>query len=186
MKEPKCSFCKELGHYRINCFQAPRTAIKPSSKPLKKTPLRRPATKTAIYPSMLKKLNTRPVSRRKQLIKDLDTVFSQYIRRTNSINGVARCVTCGKYDSWKSMDCGHFIVRIKIGTRFDERNCNVQCRVCNRQLQGNMKSYTLYMKAKYGIGIVDELKAKSSESLRTYEIEAMLKHYKEKLLKINN
>ena len=181
MKEPKCSYCGGA-HYKINCFQAPRKLIKISSTPLKRTPIKRSATKTAVYPSKPKPRRTTPVSRRKQLIKELDTVFSRYIRRKASNNGVAMCVTCAKFDSWKLMDCGHFIVRGKIGTRFDEKNCHVQCRDCNRMKQGNMKRYERYMKAKYGQKVIDELKLKAKTPIKTYEIEAMVKYYKEKLL----
>lgn len=182
MKEPKCSFCGKTGHYKINCFEAPRKPIKSNVKQLKKTPLKRPATKTSVYPSKPKPSLRTPVSQRKQYIKELDSIFSKYIRLKASKNGVAMCVTCAKFDSWKFMDCGHFIVRGKIGTRFDERNCHVQCRDCNRLKQGNMKRYEQYMKAKYGPKILDELKVKSKTSLKTYEIEAMIKYYKEKLL----
>lgn len=185
MKEPKCSFCKELGHYRINCFKAPRAPIKSVVKPLKRTPIKRSATKTAIYPSKPKTLNTKPVSRRKQLIKELDTIFSRYIRIKESNNGIARCVTCGVRDSWKLMDNGHYLVRGKIGTRYDERNCHVQCRKCNRLEQGKVGQYTLFMRARYGQAVIDELKAKSRQPIKTYELEAMIKYYKEKLLTLS-
>ena len=182
MKEPKCSYCKEIGHYKINCLRAPRTPIKSSLKPLKRTPIQRKATKTAIYPSKPKARNTKPVARRKQLIQELDTVFSRYIRMKSAIDGVARCVTCGMPDSWKLMDCGHFIVRGKIGTRFDERNCHVQCRRCNRLEQGRMPQYFRFMRARYGQTVIDELKIKSRQPIKTYELEGMIKYYKEKVL----
>ena len=38
---------------------------------------------------------------RKTLIKKLDTIFSIYIRRKNSVNEIAKCITCGKKDHWK-------------------------------------------------------------------------------------
>jgi hypothetical protein len=185
VKEPKCSFCKEVGHYRINCFKAPRSPIKSNIKELKRTPLKRSATKTAIYASKPVKSLTKPVSRRKQLIKELDGHFSRYIRMSAAIDGVARCVTCGNRDSWKLMDNGHFLVRGKIGTRFDERNCHVQCRNCNRRLQGNMKQYELFMRARYGQKVIDELKSICRNNIPTYELEGMIKHYKAKLLTLS-
>ena len=185
MKKPKCSFCREYGHYKINCFKAPRAPIKSAVKPLKRTPIARSATKTAIYPSKPKRLNTKPVARRKLLVKELDTIFSRYIRIKASNDGVARCVTCGVRDSWKLMDNGHYLVRGKLGTRFDERNCHVQCRKCNRLGQGMMTQYTLFMKARYGQSVIDELKAKSRDPIKTYELEGMIKYYKEKLLTLS-
>ena len=182
MKKPKCSFCREYGHYKINCFKAPRAPIKSAVKPLKRTPIKRSATKTAIYPSKPKPLNTKPVARRKQLVQELDTIFSRYIRIKESSDGVARCVTCGVRDSWKLMDNGHYIVRGKLGTRYDERNCHVQCRRCNRLEQGRTRQYTLFMRARYGQAVIDELTIKSRQGIKTFELEAMIKYYKEKVL----
>ena len=185
MKEPKCSYCKKTGHYKINCFEAPRSPIKSNIKELKRTPLKRSATKTAIYASKPVKSLTKPVSRRKQLIKELDGHFSRYIRITASIDGVARCVTCGDRDSWKLMDNGHYISRGKMGVRYDVRNCHVQCRKCNRMKQGNIAQYTAFMKLRYGQSVIDELRDKSRQKIQTYELEAMIKYYKEKLLTLS-
>ena len=43
--------------------------------------------------------------------------------------------------------------------RYDERNCNAQCRVCNRAKDGNMAGYRAGMLMKYGPDIIDELNA---------------------------
>lgn len=185
MKEPKCSFCKEVGHYKINCFNAPRTQIKSNPKELKRTPLRRTATKMSIYPSKPAKPLRKPLNRRKQLIKELDGIFSKYIRMSSSVDGVARCVTCGIKDSWKLMDNGHFLSRGKIGVRFDERNCHVQCRKCNRIDKGNIKQYTTFMQIRYGTKIIEELRAKATQKIPTYELEAMVIYYKEKVLNLS-
>jgi len=68
---------------------------------------------------------------RKTLVKKLDTIFSIYIRRKNSINDIAQCITCGKQDHWKKMQNGHFMSRKHYATRWDEDNVEVQCMVCN-------------------------------------------------------
>lgn len=182
MKEPKCSFCGEPGHYKINCFKAPRAPIKSAVKELKRSPIKRSATKSSIYTSKPKPRLKTSLNRRKELVKELDRVFSLYIRMKAAINGVARCVTCGDKDSWKLMDCGHFIVRGKVGTRWDEQNCHVQCRRCNRVNQGNIKRYKLFLQARYGREIIDILKKRSKNRVETYEIEAMIKIYKKKVL----
>ena len=70
-------------------------------------------------------------SKRKNLIKKLDTIFSIYIRRKNSINDIAQCITCGKQDHWKKMQNGHFMSRKHYATRWDEDNVEVQCMGCN-------------------------------------------------------
>jgi len=68
---------------------------------------------------------------RKTLVKKLDTIFSIYIRRKNSVNEIAQCITCGKKDHWKKMQNGHFMSRKHYATRWDEDNVEVQCMGCN-------------------------------------------------------
>ena len=65
---------------------------------------------------------------RSKLVKKLDTVFSQYIRRSNADNnGYCTCVTCNKTFHWKEIQAGHFMSRKHYSTRWDERNVKTQC-----------------------------------------------------------
>ena len=47
---------------------------------------------------------------RSKIIKNLDTIFSQYIRLKNADDlGNVSCFTCGKVSHYKvGMQCGHF------------------------------------------------------------------------------
>ena len=45
---------------------------------------------------------------RKSIVKKLDTVFSQFIRRRFAVNEIARCVTCDKKAHWKELQAGFF------------------------------------------------------------------------------
>ena len=81
-------------------------------------------------------------STRKTLIKKLDTIFSIYIRRKNSVNEIAQCITCGKKDHWKKMQNGHFMSRKHYATRWDEDNVEVQCMGCNVYRYGEQYLYT--------------------------------------------
>ena len=176
MKEPKCSYCGGA-HYKINCFQAPRKPIKISSTPLKRTPIKRSATKTAVYPSKPKPRRTTPVSQRKQYIKELDSIFSKYIRLKESKDGVCTCITCGKRDSWKNMHACHYIGRRYIGTRFDERNVHAGCHECNVIKNGNLEAYKIRLMRKYGRSIISELDNQKTNRIPTYQLEDMLKYY---------
>ena len=90
---------------------------------------------------------------RHYLIKKLDTIFSKYIRlRDSNSEGIGFCITCGKPGYWKYMDCGHFIKRQHMSTRYDEKNCNLQCKGCNCFEQGADALYTLALEKKYGPG----------------------------------
>lgn len=85
---------------------------------------------------------------RKGLIKKLDQVFSEFIRtRTADKNGIVSCVTCGKKDHWKAMDCGHFVSRKHYATRWHEDNCAVQCKSCNVFRYGEQYKFSLYLGA---------------------------------------
>ena len=96
---------------------------------------------------------------RKTLVKKLDTIFSIYIRRKNSVNEIAQCITCGKKDHWKKMQNGHFMSRKHYATRWDEDNVEVQCMGCNVYRYGEQ-----YLFAKHlGEDKADELLVKSRQ-----------------------
>lgn len=63
--------------------------------------------------------------------KELDKVFSQYIRRKYMRDGYIACYTCGKIMDFSKAQCGHFIPRSNMTTRWDEANCRPQCVGCN-------------------------------------------------------
>lgn len=90
--------------------------------------------------------------------RKLDTIFSKYIRlRKADKNGYATCVTCGKRNHWKKMHNGHYVDRRHMATRFDEKNCNVQCPGCNTFREGAKDEYTLYLINEYGNDVLLEL-----------------------------
>ena len=63
-----------------------------------------------------------------KLKKELDKWFSLYIRlRGVDDNGNNQCCTCGTIDNWKKLQCGHFVSRKHLATRFHEMNCFPQC-----------------------------------------------------------
>ena len=68
-----------------------------------------------------------------KLKKKLDTIFSFYIRlRGVDDNGNNQCCTCGKIDNWRNLQCGHFVSRKHMATRFYELNCFPQCVGCGK------------------------------------------------------
>lgn len=98
----------------------------------------------------LKKEKLRPMA---QLKKDLDKVFSIFIRQRDK--GV--CFTCGDKKRWKYQHNGHFISRTHLAVRWDEYNCNCQCVGCNVFKSGNYIEYTMRLIEKYGHEKVEEL-----------------------------
>jgi 5-methylcytosine-specific restriction endonuclease McrA len=116
---------------------------------------------------------------RKNLIKELDTIFSQFIRLRYANNEIAECVTCGKKDHWKKLQAGHFMSRSNYSTRWDENNVQVQCVGCNVYKSGEQYKYSLYL----GNNLSEELYIKSKQIVKFADVELidMIKDYKEKV-----
>ena len=114
---------------------------------------------------------------RKSLIAKLDTVFSTYIRRRYSMNDIAKCVTCGKEDHWSKLQCGHFMSRKHMSTRWNEDNCQVQCAGCNVFRYGEQYLFSQYL----GNNLSEELHKQSKEICKFTDVELqdMIAHYTE-------
>jgi hypothetical protein len=116
---------------------------------------------------------------RTSLIKKLDTVFSIYIRRKDAVNDIAQCVTCGKKDHWSKLQNGHWASRRHYSTRWDERNCNVQCASCNVFRAGEIYLYTKYLCSQYGDNFPEELYIQSQQirKFTDVELQELIEHY---------
>lgn len=135
----------------------------------------RPYTKEQQLGNALKK----QVSASK-LKKKLDELFSKFIRQRGADeNGMNRCFTCGKVAHWKLLQCGHYVSRTKLATRWDEVNCQVQCPGCNLFKEGNKPNFTVNLESKYGKGTVERLVIKGNNTWRptAFELELLIKHY---------
>ena len=119
----------------------------------------------------------------------LDRWFSLYIRlRDIDANGFGRCISCGKLVHYKDADCGHFINRQHMNTRYDERNCNLQCRSCNRFDEGNNVGYMQGLVKKYGEGVIQELTIKKHlyRKYSDFEYKELIKYYKQKVKELQS
>lgn len=118
---------------------------------------------------------------RSKIVKKLDSIFSQYIRRRYLKENIAECFTCGKKDDWKRLQCGHFQSRRFYSTRWDETNCQVQCAGCNVFRFGEQFKFSVNLDNKFGKGTSQRLEIKAREIVKipTFELEEMIKHYQE-------
>ena len=160
MKTPNCKHCGGE-HYAISCFKAPKKPIK--SRPKTNKPKKQAKTKS-----------------RSQLVKDLDKVFSQYIRLSESgADGYGICITCGDSKFWKEAQACHFFTRGRQATRWDEDNVHFGCYRCNVLLKGNYINYTRYMIDSYSREFIDELEFKSlnGDKITTPQLRDMIDHY---------
>ena len=113
---------------------------------------------------------------------NLDKEFSLFIRQRDAKDGIIYCISCGKPVSWKKSDCGHYINRAVMATRYDEINCNAQCRHCNRFREGNMSGYRKGLIKKWGESQVDllEIKKFNASHISQVELEFLIVEYKAK------
>jgi len=123
---------------------------------------------------------------RKKLVKELDVVFSQYIRLSNADSrGYCTCVTCGKVGHWKTggIQAGHFISRKHYSTRWNEDNVKPQCVACNVYRAGEQYKYSLYL----GSNLSNELYQKSQEITKftNVELQEMIDFYSTQLKRLS-
>jgi len=127
----------------------------------------------------------KPISKLK---KELDKWFSLYIRLRDATDmGVVQCFTCGKIGHYKSgMQCGHFQSRRHNATRWDNKNCQVQCVKCNMFGQGEQYKFGMYLDAKYGLGTSEELEILSKQPFKISRIDYVnyISYYKDIVNKI--
>jgi len=124
----------------------------------------------------------------KQLKKDLDAIYSKYIRLGSAYNkeGMVKCYTCDKVKHWKSMQCSHYISRRILSTRFYERNTKAACVACNVFKEGNKPAYAIALIKEYGKGVLEELDS-LSHILIKYDkpkLKTMIEFYKKKFKEI--
>ena len=119
---------------------------------------------------------------RKSLVIKLDTVFSQYIRRKDAIDEIATCVTCGKKEHYKKLQCGHFMSRRHYSTRWDENNVGVQCYGCNITNQGMQYAFSKYL-TQFDNNLPDNLLIKSKQIVKFADVDLveMIEYYNNKV-----
>ena len=117
---------------------------------------------------------------RQKLIKQLDSIFSEFIRmRDADDSGMAKCFSCGAVKKWREGDAGHFISRGKMSTRYDEQNVNFQCKKCNIFRNGEQYLYSLALDRTYGEGTAERIYIESNQTKKISlgELRKMIKHY---------
>ena len=182
MKEPKCKICGGR-HYSYQCWQKPKKPIKSRSNN---------ASKIGSKGSLVSKrynLSSKPKSNRKTLVNSLDTIVSKYVRLYYSNErGKVRCYTCGLLKNWNELDCGHFIKRANIQTRWDLDNLRPQCVNCNRYKSGNYEIYEKKLRKELGEDKYNQLIQKSQQNTKisTVELEILLDERKKLLKDVEN
>ncbi|MBD3180755.1 recombinase [Candidatus Poribacteria bacterium] len=123
----------------------------------------------------------------KALIRELDRVFSIYIRlRDTNENGAGRCISCNNPVSYSKMNAGHYISRNIKCIRWSEVNVNGQCVRCNMFYEGNIPGYREGMIKKYGQQTLNdlELARHKTQKISRFELYTMIGLYKKEARKL--
>ena len=123
---------------------------------------------------------------RKNLVKRLDKIFSEYIRLKHADkNGIVKCYTCDKKAFWKGdgMQNGHFISRSSRILRWRESNCRPQCYRCNVMRYGESYIFGVKLNEEYGYNIADELLIESKKIIKQTDQDLLdlINSYQEKV-----
>lgn len=116
-------------------------------------------------------------------VKKLDTIFSIYLRKSYANDfGMSSCYTCNKQFHYKDLQCGHYIPRGNMNTRWDESNCRPQCMQCNVFKKGNYTEYSYRLLKECGEGELERLNTLKNtiKQWTTVELKEMIRKYKEK------
>ena len=124
------------------------------------------------------------IQTRSQAIKNLDKVFSLYIRqRAADSFGMIDCYTCGKRKHWKEVDAGHFQTRSKFSTRWDDQNVKAQCKHCNMTNGGQQFQFGIMLDQEYGEGMAEKILIRSNQMAKYSmdDLRIMIDAYKAKV-----
>ena len=105
------------------------------------------------------------------LKKALDRVVSEYVRRRGAdTSGVA---TCGSRASWKALQCGHFVSRAYLATRWHLDNLAIQCVQCNIFKKGNYPAFAAWGVDRYGMDWPARMVSLSRQSVKLSRTDLM-------------
>lgn len=114
------------------------------------------------------------------LRKKADQIFSRFIRQRDK----GQCYTCPNKNDWKKMQCGHFVPRQYLKTRYDEVNNHCQCYACNMLYNGQPSAYAKRLEKDYGKGTVEMLESKRKEICIGFDYQFIIDIYTEKCKKL--
>lgn len=113
----------------------------------------------------------------KTLKRKLDEIYSQYTRRAASDeSGYINCY-CGARVQWRESDNSHYIPRGCLSLRYDPRNTHPSCRKCNRFMGGNLQSYAIFLRAKYGDSILEDLDREKRKIVKNFPYVELIEKY---------
>jgi hypothetical protein len=129
-----------------------------------------------------KKKKVKSVSKLK---KELDKIFSLYIRNKYAKEGKVRCYTCGVTKAWNEIQNGHFVSRSVLALRYSEENCRPQCVGCNVFGGGKVATFGTKLEEELGQGTIARLYKTSQTIVKNYPYQEKIQEYTQKLKDLN-
>jgi len=134
-------------------------------------------------------IKTRPQKTKttSQLIKELDDIFSLYVRLNEAdAYGTVTCFVTGERVYYRDADAAHFIDRAHMATRWDTENVHACTQETNRYDPDHKKKYRLAMVRKYGAGTVESLEVHSRSLMKrtAHELTETIETFKEEVKKL--
>lgn len=109
-------------------------------------------------------------------------LVNQYIRMRDERE---LCISCGhNFANGRQRHAGHFVaVSNSSLLRFDERNINAQCNICNDHKSGNLAEYRKGLIEKIGIEEVEflESKKRALKNWTVEELQEIITTYRQKI-----
>jgi len=166
LKQKKCKVCKTLftpnKPLQAVCSVQCAVGIAEKKKALEHAKERRETAKAD-------KVKREKLKTRSEYVQEAQYEFNRYIRLRDKGKGCISCGTdCGATAIGGSGDAGHFRSRGSAPhLRFDERNCHLQCKKCNRYLAGNVANYRIGLIERIGLKAVEELESDQTPAKRS-------------------
>lgn len=122
-------------------------------------------------------------------VEKCDRVFSALVRlKEADEKGEVKCYTCGETGFWKQdgIQCGHYMGRGNITTRWYLPNARPQCQNCNENLKGNLVKYAKRLTEEHGEQhIVDlSIRAKQVSEMTATDIRELRLNMQKQVKKI--
>ena len=117
----------------------------------------------------------------------LDRVFSLYVRlRFSDGRGIASCASCGLRSPFKALQCGHFVSRSYLATRWHLENCAPQCVQCNIFKKGNLAAYAAWGVDRYGMDWPARMVSlsKTPTKFSRSDLESMILDYEQRIARL--
>lgn len=148
---------------------------------MKRTGLRRGSRRLKTAPRSVVKPKKAKLPTLSKLKKETDRLHSLFIRAKYP----KECYTCGALG--KTLQCGHFISRLYLATRWEENNTRPQCVGCNIWGRGKPLDFEERLKKELGAEVVEEMKARRKQLILPNRkfYEDKIAYYKEELINTN-